>query len=62
MPGTAWQKSSYSSEASSCLEIAAAHDGLLCFRESDIPDVILVARPDVLKGLLATLKIDAVLP
>ncbi|MEU4996750.1 DUF397 domain-containing protein [Streptomyces sp. NPDC021622] len=52
----AWQKSSYSSEASSCVYIAATPDGTIHLRESDIPDVILTTTPDRLRTLIRTLK------
>ncbi|MGW1028865.1 DUF397 domain-containing protein [Streptomyces sp. NPDC002577] len=51
-----WQKSSYSQEASSCVYIASAVDGLIRLRESDEPDVILVADRAQLGALIAAVK------
>ncbi|MEV8014834.1 DUF397 domain-containing protein [Streptomyces sp. NPDC086554] len=52
----AWQKSSYSSEASSCVYIAATPDGRIYLRESDDPDITLTTTPDRLHNLIRTLK------
>lgn len=51
-----WQKSSYSGEASACVEVAAAPDGTLRLRESDEPGTVLTVTPDALAGLLAVVK------
>ncbi|MEC4020537.1 DUF397 domain-containing protein [Streptomyces sp. H27-D2] len=49
-----WQKSSYSSEASNCVELATAPDGSIWLRESDDPDgVLTVGRPGLSAFLLA---------
>jgi hypothetical protein len=49
---TRWQKSSYSSEGSNCLELAATPDGRLHLRESDEPDITLNTRPTRVRALL----------
>lgn len=51
-----WQKSSFSSNASSCVNIAAGADGALRLRESDDPEVVLAARPTAVRGLIRALK------
>jgi hypothetical protein len=50
---TRWQKSSFSSEGSSCLEIASTPHGHVRFRESDEPDVILTTSTARLQALLS---------
>ncbi|MFD5318297.1 DUF397 domain-containing protein [Streptomyces sp. NPDC127098] len=55
MPDTHWQKSSYSSEAGNCLELARS-GGLLEVRESDAPDVIAATDPPRLHALLHSIK------
>jgi hypothetical protein len=48
-----WQKSSFSSEGSSCLELAIAESrGPLYFRESDDPSIVLTATRARLRSLL----------
>lgn len=47
-----WQKSSYSSEASSCIYLATAPDGTSRLRESDAPDAILTTTPAVLRTFI----------
>ncbi|MBL1068953.1 DUF397 domain-containing protein [Streptomyces sp. 7-21] len=49
---TAWQKSSYSSEGSACLELAHLPDDRIALRESDKPDTVLTTSPARLAGLL----------
>ncbi|MFD3931148.1 DUF397 domain-containing protein [Streptomyces sp. NPDC058614] len=53
MPELHWQKSSFSSEASNCLELATAPDGTIRLRESDVPVVTLTLRTPSLASLLA---------
>lgn len=55
-----WQKSSYSSEASSCVYVAAGPDGTILLRESDDPQTILTTHPAQLGTLITALKADAV--
>ncbi|MFI7322331.1 DUF397 domain-containing protein [Streptomyces venezuelae] len=56
MPALTWQKSTYSSEASSYINIATAPDGRIHLRESDDPDVILRVTRTQLGALIDTLK------
>ncbi|MFI1680914.1 DUF397 domain-containing protein [Streptomyces sp. NPDC020607] len=56
MPELTWQKSTYSSEASSCVYIATAPDGTIHLRESDDPDVILRASRAQLGALITSYK------
>ncbi|MFH8464343.1 DUF397 domain-containing protein [Streptomyces sp. NPDC017991] len=51
-----WQKSSFSSEASNCLELATAPDRTLRLRESDDPTTALDLRPPSLHSLLAAFR------
>ncbi|MFE9490075.1 DUF397 domain-containing protein [Streptomyces sp. NPDC006641] len=51
-----WQKSSYSNEGANCINVAAAPDGTLRLRESDDPDVILVATRAGLSALVGSIK------
>ncbi|GAA3792528.1 DUF397 domain-containing protein [Streptomyces phyllanthi] len=55
-PTLTWQKSSYSSEASSCIYLATAPDSTLRLRESDEPDVVLHTGPATLTALIAAVK------
>lgn len=55
-PTLAWQKSSYSSEASSCLYLATAPDTTLRLRESDEPDIVLHTSRPALAALIAAVK------
>ncbi|GAA1932746.1 hypothetical protein GCM10009716_44890 [Streptomyces sodiiphilus] len=48
-----WQKSSYSVDASACLELASVPDGPVLLRESESPALVLVTSQDRLRGLLA---------
>ncbi|MPY58202.1 DUF397 domain-containing protein [Streptomyces spongiae] len=57
-PAIAWQKSSYSSEASSCLYLATAPDTTLHLRESDEPDTVLHPDRAALAALIAACKKD----
>ncbi|MCT2591270.1 DUF397 domain-containing protein [Streptomyces sp. N2-109] len=57
MPTFKWQKSSRSSEASNCVELAADDaSGPLHIRESDAPDVVLRVDAGALRGLLRAVK------
>ncbi|WP_306335323.1 DUF397 domain-containing protein [Streptomyces sp. KL118A] len=56
MPELVWQKSTYSSEASSCVNIATAPDGTIRLRESDDPDVTLRATRTQLSTLISAVK------
>ncbi|MEU3353558.1 DUF397 domain-containing protein [Streptomyces sp. NPDC037389] len=47
-----WQKSSYSGDATNCLNVAAAGSGLFRLRESDDPDTVLAVAPATLRALL----------
>lgn len=51
-----WQKSSFSSEASNCLELATTPDGTIRLRESDAPGVALTLRPSDLALLLTATR------
>ncbi|MFJ2257633.1 DUF397 domain-containing protein [Streptomyces sp. NPDC087844] len=51
-----WQKSSFSSEASNCLELATAPDGTLRLRESDDPTTTLTLHPPGLHSLLVAVR------
>ncbi|MFD9067947.1 DUF397 domain-containing protein [Kitasatospora purpeofusca] len=51
-----WQKSSYSTEAANCLDLAAAPDGAVKLRESDEPDTVLTTTPGRLRALLLGVK------
>ncbi|WP_149827726.1 DUF397 domain-containing protein [Streptomyces tailanensis] len=59
-PALTWQKSSYSSEASSCLYVATAPDATLRLRESDEPNVVLHAGRTALAALIAGVRKGAV--
>ncbi|MEU5421090.1 DUF397 domain-containing protein [Streptomyces sp. NPDC020799] len=50
-----WQKSSYSGDASNCLNIATADSSLL-LRESDDPASVLTLSPTKLHALIESLK------
>ncbi|MFB7760084.1 DUF397 domain-containing protein [Streptomyces xiamenensis] len=56
MPDLTWQKSSFSAEASNCVNIAMDPDGTLWLRESDEPEVVLKARASRTHGLLIAIK------
>ncbi|GAA1915289.1 hypothetical protein GCM10009716_25830 [Streptomyces sodiiphilus] len=59
MPVSRWQKSSFSSEAGNCLNIAAGAGGRVRLRESDDPEVILSASGAALAALLHGIKSGA---
>jgi hypothetical protein len=53
----AWQKSSFSNEEGSCVELATINGhSTLAFRESDYPDTVLTTTPPRLRALLHHLK------
>ncbi|MEK8145071.1 DUF397 domain-containing protein [Streptomyces sp. M10(2022)] len=56
MPEYNWQKSSYSTEGANCVNVAGATDGTFRLRESDEPNVVLVASSAGLSALLASIK------
>ncbi|MFF2509350.1 DUF397 domain-containing protein [Streptomyces sp. NPDC058067] len=56
MPELTWQKSTYSSEASSCVYIATAPDGTIRLRESDEPEAILTTSRTGLRTLITAIK------
>lgn len=51
-----WQKSTYSQEASSCVNIATAPDGTIRLRESDDPEVTLSTTRTQLGTLIRAVK------
>ncbi|MEU5053483.1 DUF397 domain-containing protein [Streptomyces sp. NPDC021096] len=51
-----WQKSTYSGDASNCLNVAAEANGGLRLRESDDPGTVLAVTPAVLRAFLRTVK------
>ncbi|MFS8200846.1 DUF397 domain-containing protein [Streptomyces sp. CWNU-52B] len=51
-----WQKSTFSSEASNCLELATAPDGTHRLRESDNPTTTLTLHTPDLASLLAAAR------
>ncbi|WP_329122025.1 DUF397 domain-containing protein [Streptomyces sp. NBC_01465] len=53
-----WQKSSYSSEGSNCVELATAPDGTIHLRESDAPAITLTLHGATLTALLAATSAD----
>ncbi|GGV70435.1 hypothetical protein GCM10010277_81430 [Streptomyces longisporoflavus] len=59
-PAAAWQKSSYSSEASSCVYIAPGNTPTtIHLRESDTPEEILTTARPQLAALIAAIKAGA---
>ncbi|MEV5238115.1 DUF397 domain-containing protein [Streptomyces cinnamoneus] len=56
MSPLAWQKSSYSEEASSCVYVAAGPTGAIQLRESDAPNTVLTTTPDRLRPLISCIK------
>jgi hypothetical protein len=56
MYSVVWQKSSFSAEASNCVNVASAPTGLVLLRESDDPGTVLAATPTALRGLLGVIK------
>ena len=61
-PELSWQKSSFSSEASSCVYVATAPDTSDRLRESDEPEVILQTSRTALAALIAAAKRDPTYP
>jgi hypothetical protein len=56
-----WQKSSFSSEGSACLELATASThSPVYLRESDDPATVLTATPARLRALLTLVRSQAV--
>ena len=53
-----WRKSSYSGDASNCVNVAADGNGI-ALRESDDPDVILATTPAVLRAFIRGAKAGA---
>lgn len=51
-----WQKSSYSGDGSNCLYVAAASDGTVRLRESDLPDVVVTTTPRRLRAFIRGVK------
>ncbi|MEV7138787.1 DUF397 domain-containing protein [Streptomyces tauricus] len=51
-----WQKSSFSSAAGNCLELATASDGTLQLRESDDPATTIAVPLAGLRSLLAAVQ------
>ncbi|MFD5320295.1 DUF397 domain-containing protein [Streptomyces sp. NPDC127098] len=59
MRPVSWQKSSFSSEGSACLELAFAPPGdTLLLRESDEPGTVLRTNPARLRALLGLVRQD----
>ncbi|GHF46004.1 hypothetical protein GCM10010218_29050 [Streptomyces mashuensis] len=55
IPGPRWQKSSFSGDASNCINVAATGDGSLLLRESDAPDTVITLSATALCALLRAL-------
>lgn len=53
---THWQKSTYSGDASNCVNVATAPTGHVLLRESDTPTTILTTTPPSLRSLIQSLK------
>jgi hypothetical protein len=56
MHAVVWQKSSFSAQASSCVNVAAAPTGAVLLRESDEPGTVLTTTPAALRALLGAIK------
>ncbi|MCC3779524.1 DUF397 domain-containing protein [Streptomyces sp. UNOB3_S3] len=56
--GNQWQKSSFSTESSDCLEFSRSLQGI-AIRESDAPTTVLATTPPRLRALLAAVKAGA---
>ncbi|MGQ4516330.1 DUF397 domain-containing protein [Streptomyces sp. DW26H14] len=57
MSNLTWQKSSYSGNASNCLNVAAdADDGTIKLRESDDPDTVVTTTPEKLRAFILGVK------
>ncbi|WP_461032848.1 DUF397 domain-containing protein [Streptomyces mayteni] len=53
----AWQKSSFSGQASNCVNLAIAPDGAgVWLRESDEPAVVLASGQEAMLGLLSAIR------
>ncbi|WP_221352712.1 DUF397 domain-containing protein [Streptomyces beigongshangae] len=52
----AWQKSTHSEEASSCVYLATPFPGTILLRESDEPETVLTTGPPQLAALISTLR------
>ncbi|ADI08141.1 hypothetical protein SBI_05021 [Streptomyces bingchenggensis BCW-1] len=50
-----WRKSSYSADASNCVNVATADDGI-AIRESDEPEAILTTTPAALRAFIRGTK------
>ncbi|MGW3564699.1 DUF397 domain-containing protein [Streptomyces sp. NPDC000941] len=50
-----WRKSSFSGDASNCVNVAAA-DGAIAIRESDEPEAILTTTPAALRAFIRGTK------
>ncbi|GHC48881.1 DUF397 domain-containing protein [Streptomyces cinnamoneus] len=53
-----WQKSSFSTDAVECVELADSM-GRVLIRESDTPGTVIRTTPHRLRALLASVKADA---
>ncbi|MFD8615432.1 DUF397 domain-containing protein [Streptomyces sp. NPDC059631] len=56
MTELAWQKSTYSEAASSCVYVATTPTGTILLRESDEPETVLATGPRQLGALIAALR------
>ncbi|GHF45998.1 hypothetical protein GCM10010218_29040 [Streptomyces mashuensis] len=54
--GHRWQKSSFSAQASNCINVGVTDDGSLLLRESTAPDAVLNVPAAALRGLLSVLR------
>ncbi|MDJ1137430.1 DUF397 domain-containing protein [Streptomyces iconiensis] len=61
MSNTPWQKSSFSGDASNCVNVASGGDTVL-LRESDEPGVVLRVSAERFRMLLASVKADGFTP
>ncbi|MGY0060557.1 DUF397 domain-containing protein [Streptomyces sp. LZ34] len=50
-----WRKSSFSGDASNCVNVAA-DNGVIALRESDEPDVVLTTTPAALRAFIRGTK------
>ncbi|MFH8746151.1 DUF397 domain-containing protein [Streptomyces rimosus] len=55
-----WQKSSYSGNASNCVELAKGANVSVVLRESDEPSAVIVTSPQALEGLLSAVRGDVI--
>ncbi|QHY95964.1 hypothetical protein SSPS47_12630 [Streptomyces sp. S4.7] len=51
-----WQKSSFSANANSCVNVSASDDGTVKIRESDDPDTIVTTTPEKLRAFILGVK------